>query len=272
MAVVEIRKAKARYGKRRYIRRPRKMRGSSVSTAVRKYVKRAVHGNVENKCVQINAGYSFGNVTESPDLNAYPMCPLNTFWSISLGTGQGARIGNQIKTRKVMLNYILRPTSYDATTNPIPQPSIVQLMLGYVKLTPGTLPVAADVNNLFQSGSGVSPPNGSLRDIISAVNNDYWVIKKRWSHKIGYAENSATGASGSDAYFANNDYKYSAIKRLDITKFIPKVIQFNDSSTTTLTKNLFFMVQAVSAAGGIYGSNRLPVNIEFWIDFHYEDA
>lgn len=258
-----------RVARRRVVR---KTRASKVTKSVKKFVRSQINRNIENKCVQINSGYSFGNVTESPDLNAYPMCPLNTFWTISLGTGQGARVGNQVTTRKVMLNYILRPTSYDATTNPIPQPSIVQLMLGYVKLTPGTLPVAADVNNLFQSGSSVAAPNGSLRDIISVINKDYWVIKKRWTHKIGYAENSATGASGSDANFANNDYKYSAIKRLDITKFVPKVLHFNDSNASTLTKNLFFMVQAVSAAGGIYGSNRLPVNIEFWIDYHYQDA
>jgi len=261
---------------RKSVRGRRPLRKSSVSVGVKKYVKRQIHRNIENKCVQINGGNQFGNVLESPELNAYPMCPLATFWTISAGVGQGNRIGNQIKTRKVYLNYIIRPMPYDNTVNSIPRPMDVQLMLGYVKNTPSFSPVPGDVNQLFQAGSSVAAPVGNIRDIISIINTDYWVIKKRWTHKIGYANYGGTTSSApiqsQNQFFANNDYKYSIIKRLDITAHIPKLHIFNDGSSSTNSKNLFFMYYAVAADGSTYTSNQLPASVEFWIDFHYEDA
>lgn len=244
----------------------------TVSESVKSYVNKVVHSNIEDKCVQINGGYSFGNVLESTDMNAYPMCPLSAYWSITQGVGQGGRIGNVIKTRKVYLNYVLRPLIYDATTNPFPQPQEVQLMLGYVRNTPSFAPVAGDIQQLFQAGSSVTAPVGSLRDLISVINTDYWVIKKKWTHKIGYASSTGTGSNANNQYFANNDFRLNVVKRLDITKFIPATHMFNDGGVTTNAKNLFFMQQAVTSDGGINNSTRLTANIEFWIDFHYEDA
>lgn len=262
--------------KRPYRKRAKSRRSTTksktVSVAVKKYVKRAIHTTVENKSVQINGGFSFGNVLESPDFNAYPMCPLTGFWSISQGVGQGSRIGNQIKIRKCYLSYIIRPTGYDATTNVFPRPTLVQLMLGYVKNTPSFAPASVDIQQLFQNGSGVSAPVGTLRDVISTINTDYWVIKKRWTHKIGFASDTGTGSQAAVQFYANNDFKYNAIKRIDITKMVPVLCQFNDNGLIPTSKNLFFMMNAVAADGTLFGATALPVNIEFWVDFHYEDA
>lgn len=261
---------------RRYAKKTKSARGikksSGVSSAVKSYVSKTLHASIENKCVQINAGNSFGNVLESPDFNAYPMCPLTSYWNIPQGVGQGSRVGNVIKTRKVYLNYILKPNQYDAATNIIPGPCDVQLMLGYVKNTPCFQPVPGDINQLFNSGSTVVAPVGTLRDIISVINTDYWVIKKRWTHKVGFSSANGTGALPQFQTFNNNDYKYNIIKKMDITKYIPKTHVFNDTSATTNTRNLFLMYYSVLASGGALTPVALPTNIEFWIDFHYEDA
>jgi len=137
---------KPKSSKKKFARGGRK--SSAVSSAVKTYVKSRIHAEIENKCVQINAGNSFGNVNESTDFNAYPMCPLAGYWTVGQGVGQGARVGNIIKTRKVYLNYVLRPTAYDAVFNPSPRPCEIQLMLGYVKNTPCFAPVPGDVNTL----------------------------------------------------------------------------------------------------------------------------
>ena len=241
-----------------------------VSSAVKQYVKRTIHSNVENKCVQINFGGPFGNVFESLDFNSYSMCP--GVWTISQGITQGTRIGNQIKVRKVMLNYILRPSPYDVVTNINPRPVEVQLLLGRVKLTPGSTPNGTDVNNMFQAGASVSAPMGGTRDLISVINTDYWDIKKRWNHKIGYASNDGTGSIPGSQYNTNNDFKLNVVKRMDITKMCPATCTFNDNVGVSLTKNLYFMYYAVSADGIVYPATAQPANIEFWVDFHYEDA
>lgn len=260
-------------GKRAYKKRGMaKGKKCVVSDCVKKYVKRALHANVENKCVQIQGGVSFGNINESPDFNAYPMCPLSGFWNIPQGVTQGTRIGNQIKPVKVFLNYVLRPNPYDATFNGRPRPTEVQLMLGYTKSLPTIIPGAADLTQLFQNGASVAAPIGNLRDLISIINTDYWVIKKRWTHKIGFAANTGTGADAGVQFGANNDFKLNAVKRLNITSMIPALIQFNDGGLTPTSKNLFFMYYAVAADGTTFSSTTLPTAIDYWVDFHYEDA
>lgn len=252
--------------------RGKKSKSPKVPENVKQYVDKKLDADIEDKCVQVNGGVSFGNVVESPDFNAFPMAPLLAYWGISQGVGQGNRIGNMVKTKKVYLNYIIRPNLYDLATNPAPVPCEVQLLLGYVKNTPNTLPVAADISNLFQNGSSVSAPIGTLRDIISIINKDYWVIKKRWVHKVGFAENVGTGGQPSAQYYANNDFKLNCVKSLDITKHLPATLRFNDSASQNLTKNLFFMYYAVAANGAAFGSTILPINMEFWVDYHFEDA
>jgi len=248
-------------------------RRSSVSAGVKQYVKRTIHAQIENKSIQINPGQlGFGNVNESPEFNAFPMAPINGTWSINLGTGAGSRIGNIIKVRRVRLNYILRPAPYDVTTNPNPKPSEVRLMLGYVKNSPAFLPLNTDIAQLFQQGNTSSSPVGNLKDLISVYNTDYWAIKKSWTHKLGFSISGGTGASPGVQSHANNDFKYNVYRTMDITKMMPKTCVFNDAVGTTNTKNLFFMFYAVSAGGDTYGPTALPVFIDYWIDFHYEDA
>jgi len=247
-------------------------RKSSVTVGVKNYVNNIVNRQIENKCTQIQFSLAFGNVLEDPGLGAFPMCPLSSYWTINQGVGQGGRVGNVIKPVKVMLNYVLRPMPYDALTNPNTYPCDVQLFLGYVKNTPSFVPIPGDFSYLFQAGSSSLGPVGNLRDNIAVINKDYWVIKKRWFHKIGYALNDGTGGVVGSQYFANNDYKMAVTKRLDITKYIPKTIHFNDAVATTNNKNLFFFFQAVAANGGLLPATTLSTHIDYWIDFEYQDA
>lgn len=262
-----------RGGKRLLKKRVYKKRGGKkISLAIKKYVNRTIAKDIENKSVQINGGNSFGSYLESPEFNAYPMCPYTGYWTIPQGVGAGNRVGNQIRPKKVMLNYVLRPLPHDAVTNPNPLPCQVLLYLGYVKSSPSSLPIAIDFNYFFQSGSSSISPVGNLRDTVSVINKDYWTIKKKWSHKIGYSAYNGTGQIAGSQFQQNNDFKMNAVRKLDITKLVPKTLIFNDTQQSTNTKNLFFMYEAVSATGSTLGLQFLTSNIEFWIDFEYEDA
>jgi len=243
----------------------------SVSLTIKKYVNTAIHKMAENKCVQIQGSRSFGTILQSPDLGVYPLAPLSTFWTIGQGVGQGQRIGNQLKTRRVMLNYVLRPNFYNATSNDQPLPQEVNMFLGYVKNTPSQLPIASDFSFLYQNGNTTSAPSGTVRDLISVINTDYWVIKKRWTHKIGYASNTGSGSIPQAAYLANNDFKMNVVKRMDITKYLPRTISFQDTAITSLQKNLFFFQQSIMATGNLGSAIQQPTNIDFWIDYQYED-
>lgn len=247
-------------------------KSSAVSSAVRKYVKRTLHAEIENKGIQTYQGNDFGTIAQDSLLHMYPILPYTGFISLGTGVGAGQRVGNKVSIRKVMLNYILRPNPYNATTNTFPQPLEVQLFLGYVKQYPGIKPEAGDTSILFQLNNSAIAPSGTLTDVITEVNKDDWLIKKRWTHKVGYADYSGTGVNLTAQSFANNDYKLNIVKRMNITSMCPKTLLFNDGNTTTQTKNLFFFYQAVSSAGGVFGATQVPCHIDFWVTMDYEDA
>lgn len=253
-----------------------KAKPKTVSQAVKKYVKRTIHSNIENKVANINSGDNFGNISNNPILGSYPMLPLTGYWTVSQGVTSNTRNGNQLKVRKVMLNYVLRPMIYQATTNPYACPCEIDLFLGYVKRSPASLPTSTDIGNLFQNGASVLAPVGALPDLISDINKDYWHIAKRWRHKIGFSNNNGTGSttpiSAQTQYFQNNDFRMNEVRKLDITRHLPtKNIKFNDADGTS-QKNLFFFYQALYADGTVMTSLIEPIHIDFWIKFEYEDA
>lgn len=259
--------------RKRVARRPRRVvKKSTVSMAVKRYVKRTIHKNVENKCQQVAAGGDFGNVNASSVMNVFPCTPYTGYLTIGTGVTQNSRIGNQVKPVKVMLNYIIRPTVYDATKNPNPAPCEIDLYLGYVKPTPSILPTASDFLNLYQLGATSTPAVGNLSDLVATLNLDYWHISKRWRHKVGYSNNNYTGNQPNYESFTNNDFKLNVIRKMDITRYYPKTLTFNDSAQPTTAKGLFFFYQAVNAGGVTNTAAILPMNIQFWIEVKYEDA
>jgi len=62
------------------------------------------------------------------------MLPYTGYGTIPQGVTQGTRIGNTVKVKKLMLSYVLRPTSYNATFNAFPQPVEVDLDTFFVDL------------------------------------------------------------------------------------------------------------------------------------------
>lgn len=258
-------------------RKPRRLRAKKstntvVSVAVKKYVKRMIHVDQENKIQTINYAGSFGNSVANPSMYSYPMTPYTGYMTIGQGITQNQRIGNEVKVRKATLRYVLRPNGYNVDSNPFPAPVHVQMFLGRTKLCAGDQLIAADFNFLFQNGSSSISPVGSLNDLVSITNKDYFDIKKQWSHKIGYNQTIGTGGIASTSYFGNNDFALNVVKRLDITKFYPKTLKFNDATNQLQGTGLFLWYQAVNAGGGINPSTTLPAHITFWLDVEYEDA
>lgn len=244
----------------------------SVSVSVKKYVKKLIHSQVENKIQNVSASNSFGNINNDTAMGVYPMCPYQGLWSIGQGVTQNTRVGNKIKVRRVMLNYTLRPNPYNATTNAIPQLCEVDLFLGYLKQANGILPTALDIGQLFQLGNSAMAPQGNLLDLISDINKDFWTIKKRWRHKVGYADYTGSGPNVVTQYYSNNDFHLNVVKKMDITKFCPKTITFNDGTNSPMGNNLFFFFQAVASQGDTFLAAQEPMRIDYWVSFEYEDA
>lgn len=257
--------------KRRVVKR--KAPTKSVSLAVKKYVKRTIHSQIENKVVNIERVSSFGSVLTDSNLNMFPMCPYTSLFPVPIGTTNGTRVGNQIKTRRVILSYVLRPTPYSSSAaNNNPQPFHAQMFLGRYKQASGILPTGLELTTLFDNGSSSFGPISDLGDLCADINKDAWDIKKKWSHKVGTAIFSGPGNLQNFGFFANNDFALNVVKKMDITRYCPKTIKFNDAAGSTQGPNLFLFYQAIPTTGGIFQANERPANLDYWISYTYEDA
>lgn len=267
-------KSKAKKYAKRYAKKyARKSNVKGVSSAVKKYINRTIHANIENKEVQVQVGDSFGNVANDPTLNVRPLTPYPGYIQISQNVGQNGRTGNECKVRKVILKYVLYMNKYNPETNNTLAPLEIQLFLGYVKNSSGLLPIASDFNNLYQYNNTVNPIFGDLTDLTQKINTDYWTIKKYWRHKLGYSTLvDSSVANTAAANFANNDFKLNIVRTMDITKFYPKTLKFNDVSDTLQGTGLFFFFQAVSADGNTLAGSQIPASILYQVDVSYEDA
>lgn len=243
------------------------------SAMVRKYVKRVVNSQIEDKRIVIERAQTFGSILQDATLGAFPVgAPLTSLFVIPLGTTQSTRIGNTIKCRRVMLRYVLRPTTYQAGVNDNPQPAHILMMLGNYKQYKGVLPTNIEVGQLYDTGAGSSAPAGDLSDLIQPINKDAWDIKKKWSHKVGNAQFTGPGNLQNFGFFANNDFQLNVVRSLDITKYCPKTVKFNDAGATNQGPNLFFMYQAIMTNGGVFPATQRPFAIDYWIDYTYQDA
>lgn len=245
----------------------------AVPTAVKTYVKKQIHGQIENKSIQLQFTSSLYGVNGSPTLNAVPLSPYSGFLAITQGVGPNARTGNIIKTRRLMFRYVLRPLSYDAVINTIPQPYEIQMIFCRVKSDPTSVPVSAEVNQLFQLNNSALGPQGTLEDLCMPFNTDYFQVFKVVRHKLGYADNVGTGQQANAQYFANNDFKMNVVRSINLTKYMPKTVKFNDNSATPTSKGVFLMINVIPAGqSSAIGATQLPVRIHSYLDYQYEDA
>ena len=99
---------------------------------------------VTNNLLYVPGGASF------PTYNIFPVGIEPSAITIPQGTGQGDRIGNRIKTKKLMFKRTLVPLPYDGTFNPVPQPVQVKMWIFYDKTNPTDIPNPTVSNDFFR--------------------------------------------------------------------------------------------------------------------------
>lgn len=260
-----------RYGRKRS--NYRKKSAVKVSSSVKKYVRKAIHKQIENKSTFVSQTISFGSVLESSDLNMYPILWYPAYHTLANGVLDGNRIGNRVNIRKVYLRYALFPLPYDVGTNPTPVPTHIQLMLLRTKQNRSALVNSTDLGRLFQSGGSAYGPSGTLLDLNSSLNRDYFDANhcKIWSHKLSTANIQGSGGQLAYQTFANNDFKLNHVKKMDITKMFQKTVIFDDGQYVQ-NGNVSFGFQSIASNNSATGATILNARIQYTIEIIYEDA
>lgn len=262
--------ALSRKSKKSVVVKKRRTGRKKVTKAIKTYVSKAIHSQIENKSIQYNNGITVINYNDDATMRGFPLAPGLTM-NIAQGTGAADRTGNRIKIMKAVLNYWIVPTAYSGLLNPTPKPVMIRIWIGYSKVNPTIIPPAADTALLFQNGDAASAPNGFIADMLRNVNKDKFVIFRDIKHKLGYASATGTGFIAGSEYFANNDFKFNILKKIDVTKYMPKTIIYNDTTSVPTSRGLFCWMQVVNADNTVT-SGTIPANFNYFIDLTYEDA
>lgn len=263
-----IKKGKRVLRKRVYKRKS----APKVSKTVKSYVSKAIAKQAENKVININQAREFGSYLDSNTMNAFPLTPYTTlFPGPTLGVASNQRIGNECRTRNVMLSYVLRPTPYNATANPLPVPVHVQMYLGYLKQSSGSLPGSAEFTAFYNNGSSSFAPSATLSDLCADENTDRFTILKKWVHRVGFQVTNGTGSNAGWSSYSNNNFQLNVVKKINVTKYYPKILRFDDASQSLQSRGLFMWYQAIGANGLALASGIRPVAIDFWVKLEFED-
>jgi len=273
------------YGKRRAApkgakkstRRPTK-RSYKPRTSLAKKVQAIVSRHVENKTIQQFAQNvpikNYHSVGWAADCFGIPMSPQAGCMEIFQGTGQGQRIGNSIKIKKLTFKGIIFPAPYSLVSNLSPQPTEIKFWFGYQKNVPTAKPDA--YFSFFQNGSSAQNFSTNLLDMVKPVNADTFKIFKTRCFKLGFANYEHAGIDNSQQRYANNDFALNHKFSFDLTPYVVKHMKYLDNTTSVIMqRGLWLMCEAVWANGSsssLIQNGEVQALMSYTISCDYEDA
>lgn len=230
-------------------------------TGIRKIVRDEIQNAAEKK-VWISYAANIACPTAS---NSVPTW-VNLIPTLSQGTGQSARIGNQIRVTKGMVDITVNLLPYNSTTNPLSTPVEGRLFLGYpskvVTTNLGTTNIATE---FFEINNGTAGWQANMLDMVLTPQKDSWVVLQEKRFRLGATYASTGGAVGTSGYFDNSEM--SRTFSFDFGKYV-STLRYDDAVSTQATnKSLFVWVQLVYSDGSlsslIAGEWHYNVRVEY---------
>lgn len=247
--------------KRKPYRKSKMTKG--VSLAVKRFVKRTVHRNIENKSMVFygaNININTAQATTPIALNCIP--------TQSVGTSNSTRIGNEITLVKSYVKGYVNLLPINSVSNPVQAPLWVRIWLASSKTINTNLISSTDVaSSFFNTGASVSGFQGTMLDMLLPINKDSWTVHAVKTFRLGL-----TGAYNSSAvgiaYPDNSNMSKSFY--FDLRKFLKSPLKYNDGTSVCTNKNMFLIFQAVNADGS--ASAITPAEYHYTMEHIYEDA
>jgi len=235
---------RASYAKKAYTPKKKIYKKTSISSAVKSYVKKTIARTEEMKFSPpvAAANQTFYELTAG-NVKQWNPFSLAACLTIAQGTGQGDRIGNQITLKSWEIRGYLTPAPAGTATD---QQVIVRLYIGQRKdLTAITsAKLTADV---LQFGDTVVGYLGTMNDLMLDINKD--------EYKIFYQKDFKLGCANSAGATANNDYNYTGKFRYNLcTKHFKNYkVKYEDAATAPVQAqiNSVYMWCSVMNATGL---------------------
>lgn len=242
---------------------------STVSAKVKKYVKSAIHRNIENK-MRYNYAANQPIQTGQNSTMTWPLIPSG----ISVGVYAGDRIGNCIKPVKGIWKCNVNLLPYDATNNNQPRPVWVKIWVVRDLKNAGQLATMDSTSfvNFFNGNNTSLPFQNNTLDTVFDVNTDNFRVLTTRMFKLGCTSmyNVAPLPNTTTSYLDNSVMAKSIT--IDYTKYVRKQLKYQDNvSGLPNNDNLYFVIQAVACDGSSSLDQRM-IEMHYTNRFYYEDA
>lgn len=249
-----------------------KKRTSPMKRMVKREIARTVETKHRNTYVQDRLLYPTNSAANFDTYNVIPMGFTAGGLDVVQGTGQGSRVGNRIKVKRIVWKGTMVAQPYDVTTNPVPFPMQVRIVFLTDRDING-YPTPATGANIFDLNNGVYPFQNDLVDQWAPFNNDRYQIWGQKRFKLGYQSSllNGSGTSGTLNY-ANNDFKLNTNFSIDITKWTVKNQIFQDNSSEGKCRQVYAAIIISAATGGAIPSSGIPAKLSYSLECDYEDA
>jgi len=256
--------------KRRYRRRrttQRRTRGRKSNFAQR--VKRVIYGLSEAK----NSFYDAEDVVCGSPLmadwtteNVQQLTPSDAggSWNVgSQGTGQGQRVGNEIRVTSHKVKMAIYPSD-----NGLNKPFYLRIIICSVKIRANDTPAGLKTimtTSCFQRGSTSVGMASYLDDFVEQWNRDVLTIHKVKEFKMGTSNPTQGGT-------ANNDFSYGRRWSVNVHKYYKRAIKYNDTGTSPqINRNVYMVFQVAAADGSIATGDTRWCHIHHGHYINYRD-
>lgn len=260
-----------RYKKRSYKGKRSVRKVSKTSRSFATKVKKVIHRMAENKVLNQSSALTHvvacdGSTNNTAFLNLLP--------ALQQGSGQGQRIGNQVRLVKNTIKGHIWLRDYSATTNPLVAPVYVKMWVvswKYSNTGSGLQPTArSDFDTFFQSGSATSNFTGNLLDMERSVNSDVWTVHKTKSFMLSTAPYSSAGTP--PIQYQNQQGLICQPFSFNLGKYA-KFLKYNDNIAPShpTNRNVYLIIQTVLARGQTNGTSSSYCTYSYSQDMIFED-
>lgn len=226
----------------------------NVSLAVKQYVKRRIHANMENK---IYVDYGVNQLIT----NAGAGTPTGKFLLpvILQGTGQNQRVGNEINIRYASVRGYVNLLPYNGTSNPEPSVQLVKIWIVSGKKQNTNNIALYDWSKWFEVGATNAPFQGNTLDMVLSPNKEDFKVHAVKQFKLGLAGDSK-GSNPVNSYYDNSPMTMPFY--FNFTKGCRKRQKFLDNTGAPTNDNVWIIFQSVNADGTSTSINSC--------EFHYQ--
>lgn len=207
-------------------------------------------------------------------LNVIPLGFNSSTLPVVQGTGQGTRIGNKITLKKLIFRGTIQPNAQQSVINEQPRPMHVKMVIFYDREDPNAVPLPG--STFFQDGSSSTGFTTNSTDFLRSINTDRFRVLKTKVFKLGYSNYAGTTTNapnqGVNQAWANNDFKFSCPFSMDLAKYYPKMVKFNDNLSDPMTRGLFCLFFCAYADGQQMSNVTVPAHVNYIQDVRFTDA